>query len=418
MTRRPEIVLALALHGYRFSTVIRRHARPADPDVVPVRFLGRPALLVAGPEGVRFFTDTSVFRRRDATPHVVADVLFGRGAVHGLDGADHEHRKQLFVRATGPAAVVELVTSTGRRWREVLADTPSGRPVTVQRLAEQVIGSAVTAWAGVPASSQSRATPSVVRDLAAEVDGFGVLGPANVAARLARRRTNAWAAAVVEEQRRTGTAPEGSALAIAAAWTGADGSLLPAEVAGVELQNLLRPTIAVSRFVAFGVLALTLHPQWRTRLREENDGLSFPGRDAMAFAHEVRRLTPFVPLLAARADRDATFHGQPVPRGSRVALDVMFTLRDRRHWHEPQRFDPERFLGGQDLVADALVPQGGGSVVHGHRCPGEEVTLGILAASLAEIASADWRLPPQDLSVALHRVPTAPASGIRLVPSG
>ncbi|MGL5912474.1 MAG: cytochrome P450, partial [Phycicoccus sp.] len=119
MTRRPEIALALARHGYRFSSVVRRRARPADPDAVPVRFLGRPALLVAGPEGVRFFTDTSVFRRRDATPHVVADVLFGRGAVHGLDGADHEHRKQLFVRATDPAAVVELVMATGRRWREV-----------------------------------------------------------------------------------------------------------------------------------------------------------------------------------------------------------------------------------------------------------------------------------------------------------
>ncbi|MGL5816208.1 MAG: cytochrome P450 [Phycicoccus sp.] len=418
MRRRPEIVLALARHGYRFSTVIRRRARPTDPDAVPVRFFGRPALLVAGPEGVRFFADTSVFRRRDATPHVVADVLFGRGAVHGLDGADHEHRKQLFVCATDPAAVVELVMATGRRWRKVLAGAPAGRPVTVQRLAEQVIGSAVTTWAGVTASPRSTAIPSVVRDLATEVDGFGVLGPANVAARLARRRTNAWAAGIIEEQRRTGSAPKGSALAIAAGWTDTGGAPLPAETAGIELQNLLRPTVAVSRFVAFAVLALTLHPQWRTRLRDENDGLSFPGRDAMAFAHEVRRLTPFVPLLAARADHDTTFHGHPVPRGSRVALDVMRTLRDGRHWRDPEQFDPERFLGGQDLVADALVPQGGGSVVHGHRCPGEEATLGILAGSLAEIASADWRLPPQDLSVALHRVPPAPASGIRVVPPG
>lgn len=410
MPRRPDLVLALARHGYRFSTAVRRSARPPDPDAVAVRFLGRPALLVAGPEAVRFFTDTTVFRRRDATPHVVADVLFGRGAVHGLDGTGQQHRKQLFVRATTPAAVVELVLGVGRRWRETLAAQPAAHPVAVQLLAEQVIGAEVLEWVGV----HDPAGPGVVRDLAAEVDGFGVLGPANLRARAARRRTDAWASAVVERARRDG-APEGSVLQLVAGWTDEDGALLPARVAGVELQNVIRPTVAVSRFVAFGVLALTLHPHWRPRLTAEQDGFSFPGPLATAFAHEVRRLTPFVPLLVARADTDTAFRGHRVPSGRRVALDVMATLRDPRHWPDPGRFDPERFLGGQDLVADALVPQGGGSVVTGHRCPGEEVALGVLAASMAELAAADWRLPAQDLSVALRRVPTAPASGVRVV---
>lgn len=61
---------------------------------------------------------------------------------------------------------------------------------------------------------------------------------------------------------------EGSVLARVAAHRGPDGELLDAHTAGVELLNVLRPTVAVARFAAFGALALAESPEWARRLAQ------------------------------------------------------------------------------------------------------------------------------------------------------
>lgn len=419
--RPPEASLALLRHGYRWSEQIRALAGDGvNPDAVPVRMLGRPAIMLRGPEGVRAFTDTHLVRRSGAVPGVVADVLFGRGAVHGLDDAEHLRRKALFVRATSPDAVQTLVDEVELRWLAATRSWTPGREIVVEDEAVRVIGRAVLHWAGLqlPAPDADR----VSRRLAAIVDGFGVVGLANLEARRSRRRSDAWAVRVVQGARRGDpTPPRGSVLELVAWWRDADGHLLPARTAAVELQNVLRPTVAVARLVAFGARQLVLDRDWRARLREERDerGLcSRPGPLAVAFAQEVRRTSPFVPALSAVARREFTVHDEVVPEGARVLLDVIGTLRDRRYWPHPRRFDPDRFLGGQEIVADAFVPQGGGEVAAGHRCPGEDVTLGVLAVSCCVLAGHDWYVPAQDLDVPQRRFPTRPASGVRLVARG
>lgn len=180
------------------------------------------------------------------------------------------------------------------------------------------------------------------------------------------------------------------------------------------MQNLLRPTVAVHRFVAFGAARLAQDHLWRSRLAEERRlDVQRPGPLALAFAHEVRRSTPFVPALAAKARQAMDFAGHRLRAGDTIVLDVIGTLHDPRWWREPEDFDPGRFLDGS-VVDDALVPQGGGSVEHGHRCPGEDVALGVLAVGLAAVAAAPWTTPAQDFSISRHRLPTAPRSGVRL----
>ena len=416
--RPPEASIALLRHGYRWSERIRSSApEGTDPDAVPVRMLGRPAVMLRGPDGVRAFTDTGLVRRRGATPGAVADVLFGKGAVHGLDDADHVRRKALFVQATTPDAVRRLVDEVELRWLAATRSWTPGREIVVEDEAVRVIGRAVLHWAGI--ELPAREADVVARRLATVVDGFGVAGPAHLEARWSRRRSDAWAARVIHGARRgEPVAGRGSLLELAAWWRDADGHLLPVRTAAVELQNVLRPTVAVARFVAFGARQLVLGRDWRARLRaerEERGPCSGPGPLAVAFAQELRRASPFVPVLAAVARREFPVHDVVVPEGATVLLDVVGTLRDRRYWPRPRRFDPDRFLRGQEVVADAFVPQGGGEVATGHRCPGEDVTLGVLAVSCSVLATANWFVPAQDLDIPQHRLPTRPASGVRLV---
>lgn len=103
-----------------------------------------------------------------------------------------------------------------------------------------------------------------------------------------------------------------------------DNDLLPARVAGIELLNLLRPTIAVVWLVAFTALTPHENPLLCEQLRGTDDAV------LESFAHELRQLCPFVPLLGARARVDFEWQGVPVPENTRVVLDVYGTLHDPR----------------------------------------------------------------------------------------
>jgi fatty-acid peroxygenase len=60
------------------------------------------------------------------------------------------------------------------------------------------------------------------------------------------------------------------------------------------------------------------------------------------------------------------------------------------------------------------VPQGGGDPRTGHRCPGEQISVGLLAALAVRLARLEFDVPDQDLSISLRRIPARPASGVVL----
>ena len=49
-----------------------------------------------------------------------------------------------------------------------------------------------------------------------------------------------------------------------------------------------------------------------------------------------------------------------------------------------------------------------------HRCPGEQVTVAVLAALAVRLARLEFHVPEQDLSISLSRIPAKPASGVVL----
>jgi len=389
--------------GYPWGAQMRK-GRAA----VAARVLGRKAAVVGGPEGVRRFYDPRL-RRRGAFPLPIKLVLFGPGTVHGLDDAEHHLRKALFLGVITPETVAELGERAAKEWASATGRWAGRDRVVLFDEAVQVLAASVIPWAGIPIGAEE--LPRRARQLATVLDGFASPGPAYFRAVLGRRQVGKWAAQLVRRTRAGEIQPPpGSALEAAAAARDTKGKLLPLRTAATALLNVVRPTVAVAWFVAFAGVALHEHPQWRERIA----GGDVAALDA--FAQEVRRLYPFVPVLAARARRAQDVLGVRVPRGGLVVLDVHGTTHDPAHWPDPDRFAPERFLDGP-VDADALVPQGGGDVATGHRCPGEGVTLTMIAVAARALAGLAGPIPAQDLGYDLSRIPTRPRSGVVLTGS-
>jgi len=410
----------LLRRGYVFTAQARLRREPAEAVrrpryAVTVRLLGRPATVVGGSDGVRLFYDSSLMRRRGAMPQAVARPLFGRGAVHGLDGEEHRLRKAMFVETLmDPERVAGLLRVADDLLVEALQQWRVRGGGVVYPMATEVYGRAVLRWAGIDVSPEVESRRS--HDLAAIVDGFATPGVAYARAWRRRLVCDRWAERLVRETREGRRALDGdSILARVSAQRDVDGALLDVHTAAVELLNVLRPTVAVARFAAFGAVALAESPEWRRRLRDEvlERGRAVGGPLATAFAHEVRRVFPFVPMLAAVATKGTEFEGCPVPAGRRVLLDVMATNHDPQEWERPNEFDPGRFLGTGAEWSPPFVPQGGGRPEDGHRCPGEMVAVGLLALTCARLAELGGELVRgQDLGWSWGRVPALPRSGV------
>lgn len=124
----------------------------------------------------------------------------------------------------------------------------------------------------------------------------------------------------------------------------------------------------------------------------------------------MRRFYPFFPLIAGRARESFEWGGHRFTPGDWVHLDLYGTNHDPRVWEDPGAFSPERFTG-RSIGAFELVPQGGGDHELGHRCAGEWLTVELVKRATRLLTSAmEYRVPDQDLSVDLGRLPAIPAS--------
>ncbi len=403
-----ESGVSLLVEGYGWLPDLRR-ARGAR--TVPTRLMGLRATALEGPAAARFFYDEANVRRSRAIPEPVQATLFGKGAMHTLDGEAHRVRKAMFVallmREDG---IASLATSATAAWDEAAEEWARRGRIVLFEESARVLAGAVCRWAGVAVTDEE--VPAVARDLQALVDGFATAGPRHWRARRARGRRERWLANLVVRVRGGAvTVPEGSAVDVVARHVDADGALLDPRVAAVELLNVLRPTVAVSWFVAFSAHALIRRPELRDRLAAGDPAY------AEAFAHEVRRFYPFAPFIGGRAPRDVEWDGRRIPANSMVLLDLYGQDHDPDVWGDPYAFRPERFLG-RDIGAFELVPQGGGDPRTGHRCPGEQLTVALLSALAVRLARLPFDVPAQDLTISLRRIPARPTSGVVLLVRG
>ncbi|RJL32887.1 cytochrome P450 [Bailinhaonella thermotolerans] len=391
--------LALLLDAYGF---ISGRARALGADVFDTRLLMRKTTCVTGAEAARVFYDPDRFVRRKAAPHRLTVTLFGKGGVQSTDGATHAARKAMFMSFMTPASRERLSELARDRWREYIRRWEGMPRVNLFDESSRLICEAVFDWAGVPLPA--RLVDPMTERLKSMIEAPAAVGPRYVRGRLGRIRAEQSLGELIRLVRRR--PPEATILSTIAHYRDPDGSLLDPRVAAVELLNVLRPTVAVGRYVVFTALALHAHPEHRERIRGGDEEFT------EHFVQEVRRFYPFFPLVAARVARPFEWRGHRFPAGRRVLLDLQGVNHDPRLWDRPGEFRPERFAEGDwDGSAYTFVPQGGGDHYRDHRCPGEWITIDLMkTAARALTREMTYHVPPQDLRMSSSYAPAIPRS--------
>lgn len=395
-----DATLALLSKGYDF---ISDRCDRLGSDIFRTRLMLSPVICLRGAEAASLFYRGDAFTRRRAMPLTTLALLQGKGSVQSLDDAPHAHRKAMFVELMSRKRSEALADLMEGVWRERAGGwTERGRFSLLDEV-QSILTEAVCRWAGLSLCDEELERRGT--ELSAMIDGAGAVGPRLARALWLRKRCERWARRLIADVRSGDVNPPADApVMVVALHRDLQGELLSADVAAKELLNLLRPVVAVARFIVHEQQAMERHAGAAAALKGEVAKL--------AFAQEVRRLAPFFPFIGGRARRDLEFRGHRICKGEWVLLDLRGTLMDRKAWRRPERFDPARFQPRDewDRTAghpDALVPQGAGDEGEGHRCPGEPATLALMRRSVGLLEEFPVRsAAPEELS--LSRMPAMP----------
>lgn len=390
---------AFLREGYAF---VSRRCRALRSDGFRTRLMLRPVTCLRGAEAAREFYRPGRMTRRGAMPTSVVALLQGKGSVQALDDAAHRVRKAMFLRLMTRAKLAEARRLFAGEW-EAAARSWQGCEVVLADAVDGIMTRTALRWCGIDPGGQDVAARA--EELTSMVGAAGSVGPAYLRARWLRARSERWARRIVARARRVEVA-ETSVLGQLVRHTDADGAPLSEAAAAVELLNLLRPIVAVGRYVVFAAHALHVHRETIPAGRTD---------EAMhhAIGEEVRRLYPFFPMIGGRVREGFDWHGTRFEAGDWLLLDLYGTNRDAAAWASPESFLPERHLDRTGRP-EAMVPQGGGDYLENHRCPGEWLTEALLTEAVGRLRAMRWEVPEQDLGLPGNAFPPLPGEGMRI----
>lgn len=392
--------LALLTEGYLF---IPNRSRKMGTDIFQTRLLGQKTICMAGEEAAALFYDESKFRRKGAVPKRIQKSLFGEKAIQNLDDAEHKNRKGLFMSLMTPVHLQLLNTYVTEEWQAAAHEWEQQEKVDFFKEVEDLMMRVACRFAGVPLKKEEAETRA--RDMGAMVDAFGGIGPRHWKGRTARDNSEEWIEKMVKGVRK-GLLPAlpGTALYEMSWYKQPNGKKLASRIAAVEILNIIRPIVAIGRYITFGAVALHEHPETRPKFAEG------PLEYSTWFAQEVRRFYPFGPFTGARVRKDFIWKDYEFKKGTLVLLDLYGTNHHSDIWKKPEGFIPERFRDWRGSPF-SFIPQGGGEYEIGHRCAGEWVTIEAMKTSFDFLAGKlEYDVPPQDLRYSLVRMPSIPKS--------
>jgi cytochrome P450 len=413
--------IAFAKNPFRFiDQRLAAHGRVFRSHV-----LGRPTVVIAGPDATALFIDPErVMREGSMPPHIQG--LFGGRSLPLLDGDAHRARKSLVLQGFSRAALTaylpamqSIVEGAFERWSK---QGEIRWLEEMKRLSIEVICSTVI---GMQPGEEMEA---LRRDYATVTGAFAALpiplpGTRYSRAMQARDRILAVLARRVKERR---ARPAGDGLTRILQARTAAGEMLSDEETVLELHHVVIAGYIVFAELAAIVQQLTGHPAVRERLKEEvlrlapSGALTVESVAAMLYLRqvvmEVKRLCPIIPAIFGKAKTSFEIDRVTVPAGWMVLWALLPTHTTHGLYSEPARFDPERFSSerAEDRRHEhAFVPQGAGPAT-GHRCPGLDFATFFMAVfAVVLLRGHDWDLPPQSFDYDWSKTPPELAEGLR-----
>ncbi|ORX92513.1 cytochrome P450 [Basidiobolus meristosporus CBS 931.73] len=116
------------------------------------------------------------------------------------------------------------------------------------------------------------------------------------------------------------------------------------------------------------IYLLARHPEIQTKVRAEvnrelqhhTSSMGIPAITEIkrlnyleAVIKETMRLYPPAPLIPTRVvAQDTSLGAIPLPKGTMVTLNLYALHRDEKHWENPDKFDPDRWLSPEGMLRD------------------------------------------------------------------
>ncbi|MDT2403766.1 cytochrome P450 [Enterococcus avium] len=417
MEKVPEIKIKLTDVTERLDEghlLLSELRKEANAPVVKARLLNKEVIAIYGKEAAKKFYDPRNFKREGAMPKIVLKTLFGENGVQTLDGQAHEHRKTIFMDLMTPKRMEEYHRILDKNLTQKL-DRQQGQ-FELFDLAKDVLFRSICEWAGIDLSQLTKKEVDQLAEYQISMISSAVTNPAtHIKGIDNRKKSEKWAQSLIENARINPVAgKEDVALYAFAKATDDHGELLPIDVAAVELLNVIRPTVALTVWIALMGHALFSRPDIYQRLHAEFDQLQD------SFIQEMRRYYPFFPMLPAFAIQDVEVDGYLIPKDSWVVLDLYGTNHDDRMIETPEVFRISRYLGKEKHISYdeeyEMIAQGGGEFKTMHRCAGEWITLHTLRVFSDQLVNKyQFSIPEQDWSIPMNQFPTYPKSKALLI---
>lgn len=371
--RLPSAIQTLIFVRDRKATMARLRRRYGDTFAMRIAPRKRPFVLLATPSDVK-----TVFSGAPETYHAgegnaILGPVMGPHSVLQIDGDEHRRIRKLLTPPFGGAAL----RGYDSMFREIAADHvarwPTGTPVRMlermQEVTLEVILRVVFGLSGGPRLAELRPLVGKLVDVGPlELLGWFYprllrFGPWQRYEQVRQRVDELLYAEIAERRQQSDLGDRTDVLSRLLRVAESGDGLTDAELRDQLVTLLLAGHETTATALGWTMHELARRPEaLRAAQRAADDG----DEDYLtAVVKETLRLRPVIALVARLLTEPTEIAGYRLPAGVTVAPSIALLQADPKHFPEPERFTPGRFLGANP-APNTWIPFGGGA----RRCIG------------------------------------------------